>query len=989
MTARSSKRDAERPEDALVDRRREMTLISRRIEEARTGHGCFIALSGEPGIGKTRLAQESAALAKQSGFRVFWGQCHDGQYIPPYWPWKELLRGLLGVLPSRTSARGRSISSALSPIVGEARGPEAPADAPASPETARVRILESVTQLLRLVADQGPVLLVIDNLHCADIPSLQLLQVVSREASASSIAIIGSYREPSAGAGVALRETIGALAGQAFFEGIVLSGWDLKAVRDCLRLHGGGVHLQEELAEAVHERTDGNPLFVLEVVRLLRREGFLGADRPNDHSWETHIPAKVRLAILGLFQRLSQPCRDSLAVGAVIGRGFELPLLREAWGEPGFDAAALMEEALSHGLIEEDAERPDRYRFSHALVQDVVREQVPGPRRAVLHGKVGAALERRYADDLEGRAGELARHFDAAGLDAAEKAIRYYQLAGERALRMGGYEDAHEQFVRAIELADTSGASSDTAGLLFGLARAQHGCGRIATAATTHSEAFLRYEREGRMGEAVRIFEQPLIMVEKPANLTRLLEKAIAFLGPASLPAQALGGKYALAVYHDTGDYPRAASIFAQARDSARMAGDVHQEASALTNWGRVEADELHFERALDLQDQAISLAETAEDYWVEAVARAARVVASLGMGRLEDADAHAGRLLRSIDRLQTPVWASATTMMTFALHRQRGELSEARRRNERALQLQEAPYRIWNLADRALAEYEAGDASTAAAVLDEVIRSADRAEFVFRWEGWLTLLITYIGWVTGAAVPLDAAESDARKVPKAGAMGRGDSVSLSAGLGLLAALRADRGQAARYYQELAPYTGLVVCPYLGMTADHLLAILAGVEGDFPGAHRHYETALAFCRAQSLRMELAYTCRDYAELLLRGTRQDPEKIESLCDEARPMAAAAGARRLLERIDRASDAAERPRNRRREYPDSLSEREVEVLRLLSQGLSNAQIGGRLFISLHTVANHVQSILGKTGAANRTEAATYAIRHHLSGDDSDPR
>jgi DNA-binding CsgD family transcriptional regulator len=257
----------------------------------------------------------------------------------------------------------------------------------------------------------------------------------------------------------------------------------------------------------------------------------------------------------------------------------------------------------------------------------------------------------------------------------------------------------------------------------------------------------------------------------------------------------------------------------------------------------------------------------------------------------------------------------------------------------------------------------------------------------VFKWEGWLTLLIAYIGWSTKDSMPFDAAASAARKVPIAGGLRRGDAVTVSAGMGLIAVLRADREGASRYYKELLPYQGLVVCPYLGMTGDHLLALLAAASGDDGRAREHFDAALDSCRANSLAMELAYTCRDCAEFLLRSSpRTAAEKILDLCREAAPIAEKAGAVILARQLDRARTSAGRGRAVARQYPDSLSEREVDVLRLLSRGLSNAQIGEKLFISPHTVANHVQSILEKTGAANRTEAAAYAIRHFLSEPDT---
>ena len=480
MASRESKASSTSRAELFVDRQAELALISRRLDEARAGQGSFIAISGEPGIGKTRLAQAAASVGRKKGFTVFWGQCHDGQYIPPYWPWKQILRDLLNLLPSRSSHQGKAIAGALSEIVSDVSQPPAgqKAETKLMGDAARLAILESVTALLRLASEKRPLLLVLDNLHCADVPSLQLLQIVSQEMSGYRLVIIGSHRESPAEAGSTLRETIGSLAGQSFFEGILLSGWDLASVADCLEACGIA-NPSSPLVQAVHDRTEGNPLFVREVARLLQHKGLVGVGgSPEAQPWESHIPQKVRLAILGLFERLTTPCREALAAAAIIGREFDLPLLREILPGDGSGVEARLEEALAHGLIEEAAGKAGSYRFTHALVQDVVSEQTPGPRRQALHLKTGEALERRLGtEELATRAGQLARHFDAAGSEHAENAILYYRLAGERAVRLGGYEDAHGQFSRAIELGEGKLLPLDRARLLFQLAQSQHGQG--------------------------------------------------------------------------------------------------------------------------------------------------------------------------------------------------------------------------------------------------------------------------------------------------------------------------------------------------------------------------------------------------------------------------------------------------------------------------------------------------------------------------------
>ncbi len=241
VTSRGSKDSPAASKQMLVGRQSELTFISRLLDEAKSGNGTFLGLSGEPGIGKTRLAEAGAAVAQSKGFITFWGQCHDGQYIPPYWPWKEPLRGLLKMLPRpRGEIRQNGIPEGLASIFFEAfRNPDSQQAMPMPvSDQARLLILESATALIRRISERRPLLLIMDNIHCADVPSLQLLEVVASEMRAQNLMIIGTYREPAADSRAEFRPAIGALASKAFFHGICLSGWDQAAISEYLKIRG-------------------------------------------------------------------------------------------------------------------------------------------------------------------------------------------------------------------------------------------------------------------------------------------------------------------------------------------------------------------------------------------------------------------------------------------------------------------------------------------------------------------------------------------------------------------------------------------------------------------------------------------------------------------------------------------------------------------------------------------------------------------------------
>jgi predicted ATPase/DNA-binding CsgD family transcriptional regulator len=982
MKLPKSKGGRSRGKRLIVGRQAELTLITRLLDAARHGTGCVIGISGEPGIGKTTLAEAAGDAAQKQGYTILWGQCHDGQYIPPYWPWKEPLKRLLSVFPSpRGKSSLKGIREGLASIVSETNKMPRASKAmprPMSYQT-RLRILESATALIRTVSERRPLLLIMDNLHCADVPSLQLLEVVAREMQRQNVVIVGSYRDPVASSNAELRQLIGGLASQALFHPIALTGLDEAAISDYLKSMGIP-EAPRVLAQTVLDRTEGNPLFVAEVTRLLKSKGLVNVATVEEIGvWAKEIPHKVRLAIQDQVRRLSPSCKDVVSAAALSGREFESWLLGQTIPSTTGAIAQGLEEAVAQGIAAE-SETPGVYKFTHALIQAVIVEEIPTARRSALHLKIGKVLEGRYRHDLEAHAGELARHFDSGGLEGLTRALQYYRIAGERALRMHGFEDALGQFGRAAHLDDGTVGAPDSAKILVGLAQSQHGVGKWKEAIGTYTRAFDLYERSGDFENAIRILEQPLILAEEGADATGLFERAIALAGAQTLRGEALGGKYGLAIYRATGDYRRAATLFDRALRATRESGDRSQEIAAIINRGRIEYDELHFEEAHRLEQEGYRLAREVGDIWLELNALDVDAESLLGLGRLAEAEPVAHLLRATADRMHWPTWTSVAPRLLCAVQRQGGDLASARESNQAAMALQ--PNARLNHVQKALLDFEQGLASAGRESLSRAGETVHSAPLL-SWGGSLTVLIPLIAWITGEPVRLESAENAAVELSSSGSLRRGEITNINTGRGLIAVIRKDGDAAKKHYSALFPLRGVVISPEQGIAADHLLALLSSTIGDQVHARDHFNAAVGFCRTGGLKVELAYTCRDFAQFLVdNGDENDAAIASACCEEATAIASQSGLPRLLDRLGQLREQiGSQPVSPG--YPDSLSEREVDVLRLLAEGLSNAQIGDRLFISLHTVASHVQKILEKTRTANRTEAAMYAVRFGLKG------
>lgn len=881
----------------------------------------------------------------------------------------------------RNRAALRSLSAITANGLGRVRDNGLPRPIP---QQARLRLLESFISLIHNVSDRKPIVLVMENLHCADTPSLQLLEVAVREMSQCRAVIIGSYREGSAGATGALRATLGAVASEPFFEGISLQGFDFSEVEACLKEHGV-TSPPPHLVQAVLERTDGNPLFVVEAARFLLRNGLPGGGpTPGNEEWITLIPPKVRMVILGLIQRLSSLCRETVSTAALIGREFELSILADVLGRKEGSVAAVLEEAIDYSLIEEISQNPQRYRFVHALIHEVVEKETGASRRSLVHRRAGEALELRLGRRAEAYAGVLARHFDSAGPEFSSKALRYYQAAGEQALRVYGFEDAFAQLGRALELASVRNEPLVVARLLFGLAQSQQGMGNIKAGLESYGRAFEIFLEQEDLDNAVRVLEQPLILFDKSASIRELLEKAMTLIGHGSLRAEALGSKYGLALYRDTGDYPKAVSILNRALGAARKSNDKEQEKATLINRGWIEYHELNYGTSHQIAEQVLKIAQDDRDIWTEGMARSISGLALLGLGRISEAEDQARRASSIASRFNIRFVQSGVFTFLFSVERQKGNLTGARQIVDSVRGRGEEPFRTWHLINSALLCYEQGEISSGRLLVKEVLQRQDTVDIPPHWTGSIALVIPYLAWVSGQADMLSVAESTASKILSQGNMRRGDLVTVSAGLGLISAIRGDRESAARLYDRLLSCEGLVVSPSLGLCGDHVLALVALTAGANDRAMRHFEAGLVFCQKRDLVLELAYTCRDYAEFLLRfAPAAHRQRILDLCQMADEISQRLNFVLLMDRVRKVLHEIEQnTEGRESGYPDSLSEREVEVLRLISQGLSNILIGERLFISPHTVANHVRSILEKTGAANRTEAAAYATRHGLA-------
>ena len=439
----------------FVGREREMDELRGGLDDSLSGRGRLVMLVGEPGIGKTRMTEELSTWAKMRGAQVLLGRCYEGEGAPPYWPWVQVIRSyihdrdadhIVSVMGTGAADIAQVVSEVRDRIPGLAEPPQL------DPEQARFRLFDSIATFLRTAAKSQPLVVVLDDLHWADKPSLLLLQFLAREIRTGRILVLGTYRDVELRRAHPLAQALAELSREQIASRIVLRGLTEDDVGRFIQMTAG-VTAPPDLTKTVHRETEGNPFFVSEIVRLLAGEGKL--ERPSSGSWSLSIPQSVREVVGRRLDQLSEPSNKLLQIASVVGREFALGVV-QAVSE--LDAAAVSEaidEAVAARVVGETPRSLDRYAFSHALIRETLYEEIPTTRRVGLHRRIGTVLEELYEGAPESHYAELAYHFfEAAPGGDVEKAISYAERAASRALSQLAYEEATKHYRMALEALD-------------------------------------------------------------------------------------------------------------------------------------------------------------------------------------------------------------------------------------------------------------------------------------------------------------------------------------------------------------------------------------------------------------------------------------------------------------------------------------------------------------------------------------------------------
>jgi tetratricopeptide (TPR) repeat protein len=451
----------------LVGRRHELDQLRALWAHTHQGHGQLALISGEPGVGKTRLAQESIVIAQLRGSIVLRGGCYEYEASTPYLPFAEVLQGWVREQTSeslRQHLGGGVIELAkLAPEIESKLG-ALPPTPPLPPGQERLRLFDHVARFFRSLAGERGVLLFLDDLHWADQGTLALLSYLLRNLRNERLLVLATYREVELDRAHPLNAALLEWNRERLATRVALDRLSRADTGALLAVLLGRAQVPDAFVQEIYAETEGNPFFVEEVVKSLVEQGQIyreGGEWTRDAIRDLAIPQSVREAILRRLVRLSPACGEALQTAAALGKTFafrELAALSTASEDQLLD---LLDEAAAAQLIR--SERDDKFTFTHEKLREILYEEWNPIRVRRLHLRIGQALEALYVgEDGDHRAGDaydrLAFHYSR-GEDEA-KAIEYLEKAGLKAVDRYASPEALEYFRRAIELSkegDTQG----------------------------------------------------------------------------------------------------------------------------------------------------------------------------------------------------------------------------------------------------------------------------------------------------------------------------------------------------------------------------------------------------------------------------------------------------------------------------------------------------------------------------------------------------
>ncbi len=977
------------PTAPIIGRQQESALVMTHFEAAKGGHAHVVLLVGEPGIGKTRLLDEVALRTAQDGAIVLHGGSSEAEGMPPFLPFLEALGQYIQITPvdylrEQVAAAPQVLTSLFPELavrLGDRGGPSA-----SPPEQARLRLYEAIGAFLEAIGTPHGLVLILDDLQWADSASLDLLCHLARRQSHAHLLLLGAYRESEFAHNLALVRTVAELSRQRRLMTVTVGPLSAHEI-DILASTRLGAPLSPEVSTLLYRQSEGNPFFAEELLQgwietraLAHQHGQWLAMTTLDQA----LPPSIVGALSQRFARLSPMSIDHLRIAAIIGRTFDLVLLAAIEVQEIEEVEEQLREAVHARLVHHNQQ--GTLTFSHDNIRECLYAEVSTSRRRRLHGSIGQLLEERYGGakvlSMQQLA-ELAFHF-ARSPDRA-KGIEYSHRAAVQALQTFAAEEARIHYHTALDLLGSEERARGD--LLLGMGEASLLAGKEAEAVKIYAAAYQALLHEGDLNAAAQAahglgrayWQQEQLLEAQTAleNALRLIEECSC----ASTVHVLVDLSTLLTVY--LGQQAQGASYAQRALEMAQALDDAHLEAMAKRTVaanlcmpvGDLSSAMAHLEDALRLAETGDDCMEAAEcclylatpSYWLADIRR------SREMSRRQIA--YAERCRQSYALRTAYPWL-------VLLSASQGEWTQAAQMAEQAHSVVDQlanpmPLSFLHQMQAFLAyqqeDYETAEHECQAALVHQ---QSGPGGFMF-YVGLLGVVQATLGKRDEATATLLQQEGMLAFMPEK--MLPVGTIATCQALGAMAL--GEHELAGQCYRRLFPFQGQLYW----FLVDRVLGMLAALRGDWEAAASHFAAAEATARREDLHPELARILQGQAEVelargdqtsLLRG-RDRLNEAHALFEELGMLASAQHVRRRLHSLSHSPGPLAPP-----VLPAHLTQREVEVLKLVAQGKSNRQVAQALCLTEKTVTNHLTHIFNKTACENRVAAAAFALRHGLA-------
>ncbi len=966
-----SRRTASPERAAFIGREPELAHLRKSLEGALQGSGRLEMLVGEPGIGKTRLAEELGVDAAAAHARVLWGRCYEEQGMPPYWPWTQAFRPYFsGVDPKKLKRELGPLASLVAMVFPQVREllPEVQPfrDDSGGVGPTAFRLQDAASSFVIQVSQEQPLLLVLDDLHWADESSLGLLVFLARQLSKAKLLVVCAYRDVELGRTHPLSTALAELAREKLCGRRKLRGWSLEETGGFLQ-RASGAAIGSELVARIHDLTDGNPLFCREMVQVAL-PGEAATELP------VRLPEGIREAVGGRLSRLSSECNKILELAAIIGQEFSFEQIARVLKDlPRDRLLEGLQEAIDTVLLEQSITEGGLYRFVHAVYRETVVEELSLAARVKLHARVAEALEEVYAAEPSNHAAELAFHFhEARAILGADRAVHYALLAARQAEETYASAEALAHALRGLEAVNALPGDERFAELSLSAGLACCVLGRFEEGCSYLNRALdLPNQKAAKIAASIAWAAHPTFGGE----LHSAIERALACVSPGT-PEHALLLAWVGQSSAMQGRGEEWRPLCAEALRVAEQLGDPRVTLRVHSVW---EAAAWHYhahEETLFHAQAGLDLAQATGDVYLEIVPRAGITVALNQMGRLAEARESVMSAIRIAEafRDRTMIGVLYTYLQEVSYHQ--GDWQTCRAVFPRML---ESPaYRRYGFAHLYSFHVELLTGNLEEAGTDSGLpQRANTGGFPVR------LLHADL---CGVHVRSPGGRDGRPARPRRDRSARQGGVGMRFHHAVVSDHCAAESGIGRFPPQRRASSGAPL-PGPGWVAHRVTDSLFGdgALGHLAATLGLMDEAVAEFRASRERMRHHLAAGVWATYELaralrrRGAAGDREEARALLQEVIHTAEQEGMPPIAElgyaELSRLA-ASERA------YPDGLTAREVEILRLVAAGRMDKEIAFELHITVKTASNHVGNIFRKIGAGNRTEAARYAMQHGLS-------